>query len=223
MSKDMDNLHGMAKALSKKTDSLLLLCEIVEDPGLTKKRYCQGTNERTRFEAMDVLEQLHLIEIDRTGARGYTKVTPTDLGRSIYIGLWDAVHGGRLKECLSHTRYFLPMFMIRRTYRFKIKRAPYERYVSIWADGWGKDGRVTKEGVEVELKMADPETVEICAIPEDKSTPLMMTAKLKDGFDLSDEETVRRLKELIEKEKERAAAETLEKYDAALDELSDPY
>lgn len=195
MTSDKELMHKFAKAFGK-ADLLDLLCSIVECPGMTKKYYTQGTNERTRFEAMGILLDMKLVRQEEGARKGWSKIVPTQEAKSIYLGLWDALHGARLEETLSHTRYMMPMPLVRGKRILRITRVAYEQYPSLW----DQDRRLTKEGVRMELRM-EGDTVDMVCTPEDGSRGMTMRAKMED-FDPTDEETAYWLKKAAQPDEE---------------------
>lgn len=212
MMSDKELMHKYAKMFAK-ADLLDMLCDVVECPGMTKKYYCQGTNERTRFEAIAWLSDMKLIKVEEGARKRWSKVVPTQEAKSIYIGLWDALHGARLEETLTHTRYMLPLPMIRGKRILRITRVEYERYPSIW----DQDRRLTKEGVKVDIAVNGDGGVVIECTPEN-GEGMSMGAKVED-FDLTDEDTVYWLRKATEQGKKRAAMMAAAEFDSLPSEL----
>ena len=69
---------------------LTMLVDICEDPGHTKSAYAGKI--RSAYTAIETLKKLRLIEEYRTSDEKYGSLRPTEAGKSLYTGIWYAMH-----------------------------------------------------------------------------------------------------------------------------------
>lgn len=98
-------LGEMVNDISK-PNVLWTLMKICEQPGGTKNSYTAGS--KTSFYAIDILKKRELIYEERDAYEKYSRLYPTEYGKSIYTGIWYAAGKDALVPKMQSKHLLVP-------------------------------------------------------------------------------------------------------------------
>lgn len=114
---EMSRMEQYASGLSG--GMLRALCIICENPGKKKTEYSEGS--KTMFNNITELMKLGLVAEEREAYERYPGLYPTDMGTSLYTGMWYAAHTGKLVDELEAHGILIPfVFWKRGNYRLRV-------------------------------------------------------------------------------------------------------
>lgn len=179
---------------------MTMLVDICEDPGHTKSAYA-GT-VRSAYAAVETLKRLMLVEEYRSQGEKFGSLRPTEAGRSLYTGIWYAMHNLAIVPKLEAYDIMVPsafwtdeLFVLRQFDR----DAGYGFYHLI-------DAKDEKRSLTIRDAFVDPDG-RMWFTPAGANCRCKID--IEDELETLDEETQRCLKKIItesaEAEKERVA------------------
>lgn len=182
------------------TNVLTMLTDICEDPGHAKSAYAGDT--RSAFTAIETLKKLMLIEERREVYSKYGDLYPTEAGKSLYTGIWYAMHNLPMVSKMDAFDMMIPpafwtdeLFVLRENGR----DADYGFYHLV-------DAENEKRSLTIHNVFVDPDGG-MWFTPADAHCRCKID--IEDELETLDEETQRCLKKIIQEsaeiEKERVA------------------
>lgn len=179
---------------------LTMLRAICEDQGHTKSTYAGRI--RTAFYAIDMLKKLMLIEERRDPCVKYDRLYPTEAGRSLYTGVWYAMHNlAMVPKMEAFDLMIPPAFWTNEL--FVLRESGYDAKFGFYRL---VDAEDEKRALTIHDVFADPDG-RLWFTPS--SANCRCKIDIDDELDTLDEETQRLLRKIIEEsaeiEKERVA------------------
>ena len=179
---------------------LTMLRAICEDQGHTKSTYAGKI--RTAFYAIDLLKKLMLIEERRDPYEKYGHLYTTEAGRSLYTGVWYAMHNLAIIPKMEAFDLMIPPAFWSNEL-FVLRESGYDTKYGFYHLVDAKDEKRT---LTIHDVFADPDGG-LWFTPS--SANCRCKIDIEDELDTLDEETQRHLKKIIEEsaeiEKERVA------------------